>query len=113
MEKKYDHESENEREREVYCISLDTSDPASIEEFEEFMDKIQDKHVKHVEDVRKSLSLLLGKDISIDCACDVVYLRTRSRWTEELEIELIRLHVEGNPPNISDWPSPREEEEQV
>jgi hypothetical protein len=37
------------------------------------------------------------------CATDVWYLRQRSRWTQELENELIRLYAEGNPPNICEF----------
>jgi hypothetical protein len=39
-------------------------------------------------------------NVSMACAADVQYLRTRSRWTLEKEKELIRLHKEGNPPNV-------------
>ena len=41
--------------------------------------------------------------VSERCAADVFYLRTRSRWTEELEKELILLHKNGNPPNMCDF----------
>lgn len=42
-------------------------------------------------------------NVSPGCAIDILYLRTRSRWTQELEDELIRLHKEGNPPNIMEF----------
>lgn len=41
--------------------------------------------------------------VSESCALDVLYLRTRSRWSEELEDELITLHRAGNPPNVNDF----------
>lgn len=41
--------------------------------------------------------------VSEECATDIWYLRQRSRWTAELEAELIRLHKEGNPPNINEF----------
>lgn len=40
---------------------------------------------------------------SIACAGDVWYLRQRSRWTQELENELIHLYGVGNPPNICEF----------
>lgn len=38
--------------------------------------------------------------VSMSCAADVEYLRTRNRHTPELEQELIELHRKGTPPNI-------------
>lgn len=40
---------------------------------------------------------------SYEAAEDVWYLRGRSRWTQELETELIRLHSEGNRPNMNEF----------
>jgi hypothetical protein len=44
----------------------------------------------------------LAKELSVSeaCATDVQYLRSRHRWTPELERELIALHAEGNPPDM-------------
>ncbi len=53
------------------------------------------------EEVAKSLSVELG--ISFECAADVHYLRSRNRWTQELEAELIALHKAGNHPNINEF----------
>jgi hypothetical protein len=63
-----------------------------------FMSEVQDATVVYIQQLAKDL------DVSDACAADVYYLRTRSRHTPELELELIRLHKEGNPPNICDWP---------
>jgi len=49
-------------------------------------------------------SLMKEKNISWECAADVSYLRTRSRWKQEHEDELIRLHSIGEPPRMCDWP---------
>ena len=49
-----------------------------------------------------SLAAELG--VTKECALDVWYLRSRSRHTSELEAELIRLHKEGNPPNVCEFP---------
>jgi len=44
-------------------------------------------------------------------ALDVWYLRTRSRWTLELEDELIHMDQAGEPaPNMNDYGSIYEEE---
>ena len=45
----------------------------------------------------EELSEELG--VSQNCAHQICYLRTRRRWTQELEDELIQLHKEGNPPD--------------
>lgn len=37
-------------------------------------------------------------------AADVVYLRTRSRHTPELEARLVASHLAGKTININDWP---------
>ncbi len=38
-------------------------------------------------------------------AADVVYLRTRSRHTPDLEARLVKSHLEGKVININDWPN--------
>lgn len=40
---------------------------------------------------------------SVVAAMDVWYLRQRSRWTEKLEKKLLKLHAEGNPPNMNEF----------
>ena len=42
-------------------------------------------------------------DCSLKCATDVWYLRTRSRWTQELEDKLISLHDTGMAPNMCEF----------
>ncbi len=42
-------------------------------------------------------------NISLACADDVIYLRSRQRHTPELEQELIALHKAGTPPNIFEF----------
>jgi len=79
-------------------INIPVNDPQKMDEFQLAMNAWHDEQVKHMQNVAKELG------ISESCANDVVYLRTRSRWSEELELELIKLHNEGNPPNIFDWP---------
>lgn len=45
----------------------------------------------------------LSQDNAVRCMSDVSYLRTRNRWTQELEDELIELHLQGTPPNIYEF----------
>jgi len=51
------------------------------------------------------LELMEELDITQNCAIDVLYLRGRHRHTEELEKELIALHKAGTPPNIMEFGS--------
>jgi hypothetical protein len=80
---------------------------ADMDEFQAVMDDVQDEYIKMVEEWSES------NGVSADCALDVFYLRTRSRWTQELEDELIRLHKAGTPPNVCDFGCPSEEMAQL
>jgi hypothetical protein len=64
--------------------------------------EIYNNYYNEMESYFSSLAEELG--CSNSCAMDVWYLRQRSRWTQALEDELIRLHNEGNPPNICEFP---------
>ena len=81
----------------VFVIEIPDSDSENMNAFQELMDKMQDETNKQI------ASLAKEKELTIPCAMDVWYLRTRSRWTEEKEAELIQLHKEGNPPNMGDF----------
>lgn len=52
---------------------------------------------------REMVQVMSDLDVSESCALDVVYLRTRSRHTPELEQRLIELHQKGTPPSIMDF----------
>lgn len=43
------------------------------------------------------------KGCSINCAGDILYLRTRSRWSQELEQALVTAHAEGKKVNIYEF----------
>jgi len=43
-------------------------------------------------------------DLSDGAVLDIVYLRTRSRWSPELEARLIQEHRSGTKINIMEWP---------
>lgn len=47
--------------------------------------------------------VMSAHEVSEDCAVDILYLRTRNRWTVDLEKELINLHKAGTPPNIMEF----------
>ena len=59
---------------------------------------IADEYYSEMSQYMKDLAVELG--VSVECAGDVWYLRTRSRHTPELEAELIALHAAGTPPNM-------------
>lgn len=65
--------------------------------FQKGMDTLCDEWDKQI----KALSDTLG--VSLACASDVFYLRTRSRHTPELEARLIALYKAGTPPNIMEF----------
>jgi hypothetical protein len=48
---------------------------------------------------------IIQKELNISTACaeDVLYLRTRERWTKDLEDKLIALHAINKPPNMLDF----------
>ncbi len=85
---------------EVFRIELtgeDLKNKETMAEFQKVMDELHDANVKYVEELAQELN------ISVACANDVYYLRSRSRWTPDKETELIRLHREGNPPNMCEF----------
>lgn len=87
----------------TYSIEFDQStmnDPNAMKALSDFFDAVQESEMAEVRGLANELGVSMG------CACDVRYLRTRSRWTEELEEELIRLHKAGTPPNVMEFGSP-------
>lgn len=73
------------------------TDSTKMEQFQSLMNDYHDELNAYIQQVARDLG------ISQACAADVVYLRNRSRHTEELEQELIRLHTIGTPPNIMEF----------
>lgn len=78
----------------VIKIEIPVNDEKKMEDFQALMEEWQNTQICYEQEVANKLG------ISIECAIDVCYLRTRSRWTPEKEKELIRLHAEGKPPNV-------------
>lgn len=79
----------------TFSVDLTTVDDWSS--FQQIMDEYHEEHKKYIR------SLALELNVSVGCATDVLYLRSRSRHTDEMEKELIRLHQEGNPPNVCEF----------
>lgn len=79
----------------TFYVDLTTVDDWSS--FQQIMDEYYEEHKKYIR------SLALELKVSVGCATDVLYLRSRSWHTDELEKELIRLHQEGNPPNVCEF----------
>lgn len=42
-------------------------------------------------------------NVSEKCAADILYLRSRNRWTQQLENQLIDLHRARTPPNMMEF----------
>lgn len=80
-------------------FSIDLAQVKNMEALQAFMEGVNESTSNYIRNLAKEL------DVSEQCASDVYYLRTRSRHTPELEAELVRLHREGNPPNICEFPS--------
>jgi hypothetical protein len=78
-------------------FSVDLTEVENWDVFNEIMSDYQEEQMKYIESLAEDLG------VSVKCAEDVNYLRSRSRHTEELEAELIRLHQEGNPPNVFEF----------
>ncbi len=69
-----------------------------MSDINDFFDELNRGREKHVKKEAKRL------EISKDCAENVVYLRDRSRWSQRLEDELIRMDKAGEPaPNIMEY----------
>ena len=69
--------------QQTFCVEIPVNDPEAMESFHKAMDEYQDEMIKYQES--------LGKELGIDgfYAGDIIYLRSRSRWNQELENRLI------------------------
>ena len=78
-------------------ISVDSPTEDNMKAFCEAANAMQDATIEYINLLSDELKISTG------CASDVYYLRTRSRWTPELEAELIRLHAARTPPNMCEF----------
>lgn len=78
-------------------FSVDLTTVEDWNSFQQIMDEYQEEQINYIKSLAEELNVSEG------CAADVLYLRSRSRHTDELEKELIQLHNEGNPPNVCEF----------
>jgi len=82
-------------ETEIYSFEFDNNDKDSMNSFQNLMDFLADEMNQEIEKLANELG------ISIDCASSILYLRSRSRWTQENEDMLISLDKSDQPlPNV-------------
>ena len=82
------------------CV-IATNGPLTSEKMEviqEFSDQSFDDWNSNLDSLMKEFNLSRGG------ASDVLYLRSRSRWTPELEKELISIYQRGDSVNVFEWP---------
>ncbi len=82
----------------AFSVEVPVGDDAKMADLNEALDELVEATNRYIQKVAKELQ------VTEECATAVWYLRTRSRWTQAHETELIRLHRAGTPPNIFDWP---------
>ena len=72
----------------------DLKDKEKMNDTFEMMNNWQEEMIKYQE--------ILAKEhgVTQECAGDIFYLRSRSRWTQEKEDRLIQSYKDGNPLNI-------------
>lgn len=76
----------------------DIKNPNTMKAVQDIMDASQDAMVLEIKRVSDELG------VSEDYASAIVYFRTRSRWTQELEDNLIHMCKNGDPcPNMNDY----------
>jgi hypothetical protein len=84
----------------AFCIDIDPNkmNEESWDKLNHAMDVLFNDLNKEAEGIAKEF------DVSLECALDIQYLRTRSRWTKKAEDELIRMDKEeGKQPNGRRW----------
>jgi len=80
-----------------------------------FLIRLNDEATLAIGGFPKTEDELLAEEmnISVACARDVLYLRTRSRWSKELEQKLIQAHSNGEQININDFGVTKETQAQL
>lgn len=68
----------------------------------EIIQKIMDKSAEYWNN--EVLKVMEEYNLSYKGASDVLYLRSRSRWSKENEENLIKIYQSGDSVNIFDWP---------
>lgn len=89
-------------EYDVYMGKIPIDNPEDMEQFQQRVDKIAESLNLHITHVAKKLG------VSHTTASNIVYLRGRSRWTQELEDRIVNASKAGHEINL---PVGDEEEE--
>lgn len=85
--------------QQTFAVEVPVHDSEAMDEFQKAMDAHAEAVNKYIDEIAQKL------EVSDSCAMDIYYLRSRSRWTQEAEDELIRRDQAGEPrPNICEWP---------
>ena len=85
----------------TFSISIN-NEQSNDENFWKEFQSAMDEYYESLQEETKQISESLG--VSMGCASDIQYLRTRSRWSQELENNLIDMDKKGLPlPNICDY----------
>ena len=80
---------------ETFAIEIPVNDPEAMDEFQKAMDEYYNEMDRYTAEEAEKLGVDVG------AMSDILYLHTRSRWTQEKEDYLIKLVKEGKPlPNI-------------
>ena len=74
---------------ETFMLEIPIDDPVAMEQFQSLMDHMAEENWKYIKSEARRLGIGEG------AASDIVYLRSRSRWTQEKEDYLIRLAKAG------------------
>jgi hypothetical protein len=94
-----------------FTISMngdDLNDEKKMKAFQDAMDAYYDEMEMYTKELAKELN------VSFACASSIEYLRTRSRWTQELENDLIEMDKKGLPmPNMCDYGVTEETQENM
>lgn len=78
-----------------FSVDIGSMNDTQMEAFNEAMADYQDKMVEYIKKISSNL------DIPYGLAADIYYLRTRSRWSQEKEDLLIRIHRETGETDFS------------
>lgn len=83
----------------VKLSSADLNDAQKIEALNEFFDAQCAAQEEEVQSIQNDYSM------TPEYAAAIWYLRTRSRWTQELEEQLVSMCRANDPcPNMNEWP---------
>jgi hypothetical protein len=82
----------------TFSVNIPVDDTDAMKDFQAAMDEVADAWNREVE------KFAAENNVTWKCASDVMYLRTRSRWTQELEDRLMQLYKDGKEVNIFEWP---------